>query len=56
MALTNSWMEYRNDATHCNIRKKMDLLLFKQREAKTLISLGRSQMYTPGRKKKSRKV
>lgn len=52
MALTNSWMEYRNDASHCNIQKKMDLLLFKQRVAKTLISLGRSQMYTPERKKK----
>lgn len=50
MALTNSWMEYRNDAIQCNIKEKMDLLLFKQQVAKTLVILGKAQTYTPERK------
>lgn len=51
MAVSNSWLEYINDAKQLKIKKKdtLDLLGFRMRLAKELILLGKT-VITPSRK------
>lgn len=53
MASVNSWLEYKRDALHHNTQRNdtADLLEFKERLAKTLITIGKTQTFTPTRKR-----